>query len=55
MKHLISCEMLSIRNIDQGAIMKLNKILKNAFLVIIASIALSACAVSKKEHRTNAR
>ena len=28
--------------------MKLNKILKNAFLVIIASIALSACAVSKK-------
>ncbi len=40
--------MLSIRNIDQGAIMKLNKILKNAFLVIIASVALSACAVSKK-------
>ena len=28
--------------------MKLNKILKNAFLVVIASIALSACAVSKK-------
>ena len=40
--------MLSIRNIDQGAIMKLNKILKNAFLVIVASVALSACAVSKK-------
>ena len=40
--------MLRIRNIDQGAIMKLNKILKNAFLVVIASIALSACAVSKK-------
>ena len=28
--------------------MKLNKILKNAFLVIVAGIALSACAVSKK-------
>ena len=28
--------------------MKLNKILKNAFLVIVASIVLSACAVSKK-------
>ena len=28
--------------------MKLNKILRNAFLVIIASMALSACAVSKK-------
>ncbi len=40
--------MLGIRNIDQGAIMKLNKILRNAFLVIIASMALSACAVSKK-------
>jgi len=40
--------MLGIRNIDQGAIMKLNKILRNAFLVVIASMALSACAVSKK-------
>ena len=28
--------------------MKLNKILKNAFLIIVASLALSACAVSKK-------
>ena len=28
--------------------MKLNKILKNSFLVIIACMALSACAVSKK-------
>ena len=28
--------------------MKLNKILKNAFLVIVACIALSACATSKK-------
>ena len=28
--------------------MKLNKILKNSFLAIIACIALSACAVSKK-------
>ena len=40
--------MLSIRNIDQGAIMKLNKILKNTFLVIVACLALSACATSKK-------
>jgi peptidoglycan-associated lipoprotein len=40
--------MLRIRNIDQGAIMKLNKILKNAFLIIFASLALSACAVSNK-------
>jgi peptidoglycan-associated lipoprotein len=40
--------MLRIRNIDQGAIMKLNKILKNTLLVIVASFALSACAVSKK-------
>ena len=37
-----------IRNIDQGVIMKLNKILRNAFLIIVASFALSACAVSKK-------
>ena len=28
--------------------MKLNKILKNAFLIVVASLALSACAVSKK-------
>ena len=28
--------------------MKLNKILKNAFLVIVTCMALSACAVSKK-------
>ena len=28
--------------------MKLNKILKNAFLIVIASLALSACATSKK-------
>ena len=39
---------LRLRNIDQGAIMKLNKILKNAFLIIVASLALSACATSKK-------
>mgnify|MGYP003332535970 CR=1 FL=1 len=48
MKDLISCEMLPIRNIDQGVIMKLNKILKNVFLVTIACLALSACATSKK-------
>ncbi len=29
--------------------MKLNKILKNAFLIIFASIALSACATSSKK------
>ena len=28
--------------------MKLNKILKNAFLVVLACLALSACATSKK-------
>ena len=28
--------------------MKLNKILRNAFLIVIASLALSACATSKK-------
>jgi peptidoglycan-associated lipoprotein len=28
--------------------MKLNKILNNAFLIIVASLALSACAVSQK-------
>ena len=28
--------------------MKLNKILKNTFLIVVASLALSACAVSKK-------
>ena len=28
--------------------MKLNKILKNAFLVVVASLVLSACATSKK-------
>ena len=28
--------------------MKLNKILKNAFLITIACLALSACATSKK-------
>ena len=39
---------LRIRNIDQGAIMKLNKILKNTVLVIFACLALSACATSKK-------
>ena len=39
---------LSISNIDQGEIMKLNKILKNAFIIIVASLALSACATSQK-------
>ena len=28
--------------------MKLNKILKNAFLIAVACLALSACATSKK-------
>jgi peptidoglycan-associated lipoprotein len=40
--------MLRIRNIDQGAIMKLNKILKNTLLITVACIALSACATSTK-------
>tara|TARA_B000000437_G_C11463377_1_gene231506 strand:+ start:41 stop:559 length:519 start_codon:yes stop_codon:yes gene_type:complete len=38
----------SYRNIDQGAIMKLYKILKNAFLISLACLVLSACATSKK-------
>ena len=36
-------------NIDQGAIMKLNKILKNTFLIIVTSLALSACATQTKK------
>jgi peptidoglycan-associated lipoprotein len=40
-------KILSIRNIDQGAIMKLNKILKNSLLVVLACFALSACATKK--------
>ena len=40
-------KILSIRNIDQGAIMKLNKILKNSILVVLACLALSACATKK--------
>tara|TARA_Y100000768_G_scaffold284959_1_gene219409 strand:- start:38 stop:559 length:522 start_codon:yes stop_codon:yes gene_type:complete len=40
-------KILRIRNIDQGAIMKLNKILKNSLLVVIACLALSACATKK--------
>ena len=39
---------LVIRNIDQGALMNLNKILKNTFLVLFACLVLSACATSKK-------
>jgi peptidoglycan-associated lipoprotein len=48
LKHLFNYENLSIKNIDQGAIMKLNKILKNTFLVMVACFVLSACATSKK-------
>ncbi len=44
MKHLISCEKLSLKNIEQGAIMKLDKILKKAFLIVVACLALTACA-----------
>ena len=39
---------LSIRNSDQGAIMKLNKILKHSLLVVLACFVLSACATTKK-------
>jgi peptidoglycan-associated lipoprotein len=48
LKHLFSCEKVKITNIDQGAKMKTNKILKNALLIIVASLALSACATSQK-------
>ena len=47
MKAIFSCEKVSFSKIDQGAIMKL-KILKNAFLISLACLALSACATSKK-------
>ena len=39
---------LRIRKFDQGAIMRLDKILKNGFLIIVTCLALSACATSKK-------
>ena len=48
MKDLSSCEKLKNKQFDQGAIMKLNKILKNVFLATVACIMLSACATSKK-------
>ena len=35
--------------------MKLNKILKNTFLVMLTCFVLSACAVQKKVNGTNAR
>ena len=41
------CEKVLIRNSDQGVIMILNKILKNTFLVVVACLALSACATKK--------
>jgi peptidoglycan-associated lipoprotein len=47
LKAIFSCEKVSFTKIDQGAIMKL-KILKNAFLISFACLALSACATSKK-------
>tara|TARA_Y100001935_G_scaffold250471_1_gene250681 strand:+ start:257 stop:796 length:540 start_codon:yes stop_codon:yes gene_type:complete len=48
LKHLISCEKVRNRNIDQGAIMILNKILKNTLLIVLACFALTACATQKK-------
>jgi peptidoglycan-associated lipoprotein len=47
LKAIFSCEKVSFSKIDQGAIMKL-KILKNAFLISLACLALTACATSKK-------
>ena len=35
--------------------MNLSKILKNAFLIILASLVLTACATKKTHNRTNAR
>jgi peptidoglycan-associated lipoprotein len=40
---------------DQGATMNLSKILKNGFLIILASLVLTACATKKNNNRTNAR
>jgi peptidoglycan-associated lipoprotein len=48
LKRLINCEKLnSIINNDQGAIMNLSRILKNGFLVVLASVFLTACATQK--------
>jgi peptidoglycan-associated lipoprotein len=48
LKDLISYEYIRISNINLGAKMKLNKILKNAVLISFACLALSACATQKK-------
>jgi peptidoglycan-associated lipoprotein len=47
LKHLISYEKVSYSNKDEGAKMNLSKILKNAFLIILASLVLTACATKK--------
>ncbi|MBD1154319.1 peptidoglycan-associated lipoprotein Pal [Pelagibacterales bacterium SAG-MED21] len=48
MKHLISCEKVKLLKLAaRSNLMRLNKILKNTFLVFAACIVLSACATKK--------
>ena len=48
MKHLFSCEKVKLLKLAaRSNLMKLNKILKNTFLVFAACLVLSACATKK--------
>ena len=48
MKHLISCEKVKLlKLVARSNLMRLNKILKNTFLVFAACVVLSACATKK--------
>ena len=48
MKHLISCEKVKLLKLAaRSNLMRLNKILKNTFLVFAACLVLSACATKK--------
>ena len=48
MKHLFSCEKVKkLKSAARSNLMKLNKILKNTFLVFAACLVLSACATKK--------
>ena len=47
MKHLCTCEKVRTTKKGSRSKMKLNKILKNTILVLIACLALTACATKK--------
>ena len=48
MKHLSSCEKVKLLKLAaRSNLMKLNKILKNTFLIFVACLVLSACATKK--------